>query len=116
MSLIATSTDAERAFSRGHLTVSRLRHSLNEESVRTSTVLGSWANIPGLVPEEEIVEFIKTSSRRPRAAGAAQTDSNGPVAGPSGTAHVVASQTGNAGASSSKRSASNSQATVIEID
>lgn len=100
MRRVATSTDAERAFSRGHLTVSRLRHSLNEESVRTSTVLGSWANIPGLVPEEDIVEFIKSSSRRPRAAGAAQADNNGPVAGPSGTA----------------LSTSNSQATVIEID
>ncbi len=116
---IATSTDAERAFSRGHLTVSRLRHSLNEESVRTSTVLGSWANIPDLIPEEDIIDFIKSSSRRPRAA-AAVTVSNGPVAGPSG------SQNGNVSASSSKPSASraassklsasSSQVTVIELD
>ncbi|OJT01847.1 hypothetical protein TRAPUB_10054, partial [Trametes pubescens] len=115
LSVPATSTDAERAFSRGHLTVSRLRHSLNEESVRTSTVLGSWANIPDLIPEEDFIEFIKTSSRRPRAAGAA-ADNNAPVAGPSGVAHAATSQNGNVSASSSKLSVSSSQATVIEID
>ncbi|KAL1949782.1 hypothetical protein VTO73DRAFT_8663 [Trametes versicolor] len=115
LSIPATSTDAERAFSRGHLTVSRLRHSMNEESVWTSTVLGSWANIPDLIPEEDFVDFLKTSSRRPRAVGAA-ADSEGAGAGPSGTSDVASSQNGSAVASSSKVSASSSQATVIEID
>ena len=36
---LATSTDAERSFSRGRLTVSRLRHSLADEPVRANTVL-----------------------------------------------------------------------------
>ncbi|KAI1788246.1 hypothetical protein LXA43DRAFT_894916, partial [Ganoderma leucocontextum] len=44
--IVATSTDAERAFSRGGLTISRLRHSLNDASVRASALLASWSTIP----------------------------------------------------------------------
>ena len=43
LSFTATSTDAECAFSRGGLTVSRLRHSLGDASIRVSALLGSWA-------------------------------------------------------------------------
>ncbi|OJT11245.1 hypothetical protein TRAPUB_12245 [Trametes pubescens] len=64
LSVPATSTDAERAFSRGHLTVSRLRHALNDSSVRAGTVLGSWANIPDLVPEAEVVDLLKAHARK----------------------------------------------------
>ena len=60
---IASSTDAERGFSRGRLTVSRLRHSLSDESVRANTVLGSWARIDRLVPEKETIEFLKKKSQ-----------------------------------------------------
>lgn len=102
--LIATSTDAERAFSRGHLTVSRLRHSLSEESVRASTVLGSWANIPGLVPEAEIVELLKQNGRRPRA-----TNAHAPTAGPSAAATAGTSGTSGASGSSSKKAAGSSK-------
>jgi hypothetical protein len=55
----AASTDIERGFSRGRLTVSRLWHSLSDESTRAATVLGSWAGIPGLVKSEELVKNIK---------------------------------------------------------
>ena len=70
--LSATSTDAERAFSRGRLTVSRLRHSLSDASVRANTVLGSWARIDGLVPEKETIAYLadKKAARRARAQGA----------------------------------------------
>ncbi|RDX39816.1 hypothetical protein OH76DRAFT_1298907, partial [Lentinus brumalis] len=51
----ATSCDAERAFSRGRLTVSRLRHSLGDSSVRANTLLGSWARIPELVEEKKLL-------------------------------------------------------------
>ncbi|EIW52247.1 uncharacterized protein TRAVEDRAFT_136039, partial [Trametes versicolor FP-101664 SS1] len=60
----ATSTDSERSFSRGRLTVSRLRHSLSDESVRTGTVLGSWSDIPELVPEAEVVSLLTEKSRK----------------------------------------------------
>ena len=46
----ATSTDTERAFSRGGLTVSKMRHSLSDQSTRTATVLGAWCDLPGAVP------------------------------------------------------------------
>ncbi|OJT02143.1 hypothetical protein TRAPUB_7401 [Trametes pubescens] len=60
----ATSTDSERSFSHSRLTVSRLRHSLSDESVRTGTVLGSWSNIPELVPEAEVVQLLTDKSRK----------------------------------------------------
>ena len=66
---IATSVEAERAFSRGRLTVSRLRHSLSDASVRASTLLGSWASIPALVPETDVITLIRELSDRRRAKG-----------------------------------------------
>src|SRR5262245_41273877 len=54
----AASTDVERGFSRGRLNVSRLRHSLSDQSTRAATVLGSWAGIPGLVVDDELVSNI----------------------------------------------------------
>ncbi|OJT02035.1 hypothetical protein TRAPUB_7505, partial [Trametes pubescens] len=117
LSIPSTSTDAERAFSRGHLTVSRLRHSLSEESVRASTVLGSWANIPGLVPEAEIVELLKQNTRRPRAA-----DTNVPTAGPSaaattsGTSGALGSSGTNSKKAGTSKSAGKAKASAIEVD
>ena len=54
----ATSTDVERAFSRGRLTVSRMRHSLSDASTRAATVLSSWMAVPGLMPESEILQVF----------------------------------------------------------
>jgi hypothetical protein len=59
LSMPAASTDVERAFSRGRLTVSRLRHSLSNEATRAATVLSSWSTISGLIPENEIIENIR---------------------------------------------------------
>jgi hypothetical protein len=56
---IATSTDVERAFSGGRLTVSRMRHSLSSESTRASTVLGSWVKVDGLIPEQELLKAFR---------------------------------------------------------
>ena len=50
--------NAERAFSCGHLTVSRLQHSLGGESVRPNTVLGSRTRIPELILEDDIVDCL----------------------------------------------------------
>jgi len=60
----ASSTDIERAFRKGRLTVSLLRHSLSDESTRAGTVLGSWAAIPGLVPNQEILNNIQNKQFR----------------------------------------------------
>lgn len=64
MILLATSMDAEHAFSRGGLTVSRLRHSLNDTSVRASALLASWSSIPTIVPETETIALLKSHIRK----------------------------------------------------
>ncbi|PIL32946.1 hypothetical protein GSI_05064 [Ganoderma sinense ZZ0214-1] len=74
LSIPATSMDAERAFSRGRLTVSRLRHSLSDQSVRASTVLGSWARYSDLVPEAEAVELLRSKEKGKRKVAAAASD------------------------------------------
>ncbi|KAL1945891.1 hypothetical protein VTO73DRAFT_1893 [Trametes versicolor] len=82
LSAPATSTDAERAFSRGRLTVSRLRHSLADESVRANTVLGSWARIADLLPEADLVEVIRQhSAGKKRTVDVAQPVPNSAKAG-----------------------------------
>jgi hypothetical protein len=62
--MLATSTDVERAFSRGGLTVSKLRHSLSDDSTRASTVLGSWGSLEGEIPQEEIVQVFRNKRKR----------------------------------------------------
>jgi hypothetical protein len=61
---IATSTDVERAFSHGGLTVSKLHHSLTDKSTHCSSVLGSWAEVSGFVLFDSIVEKFKEKSQR----------------------------------------------------
>ena len=53
------STDVECAFSKGGLTVSKMRHSLSEESTCAASVLGSWCTFPDLIPRNEIVSVFK---------------------------------------------------------
>jgi hypothetical protein len=64
--LVATSTDVEHAFSRGGLTVSKMRHSLSDESVSAATVLGSWCQFPGAIPWDEIEAAFRDKSKRPK--------------------------------------------------
>ena len=64
MAIKATSTKVERAFSWGGLTVSKHRHNLSDESTHAATVLGSWANIEGLIPEAKIVKMFRDKSKR----------------------------------------------------
>jgi hypothetical protein len=68
---VATSTDVERAFSKGGLTVSRFRHSLSDASTRASTVLGSWAVLDEVIPhtvipKDDIIELFKNKHKRPK--------------------------------------------------
>lgn len=64
LSAPATSTDVERAFSRGGLTVSKRRHSLSDESTRAATVLSSWATVEEIIPEKEILAAFAGKSKR----------------------------------------------------
>jgi hypothetical protein len=62
----ATSTDVERAFSRGGRTVSKTRHALSDESVRSATVLGSWCTLSGAIPSKELATMFNKKSKRPK--------------------------------------------------
>lgn len=62
--LIVASTDVERVFTRGTLTLSKHCHSLNDESVCTASVLSMWAAIPNISPEQKIIKMFKNKSRR----------------------------------------------------
>ena len=56
----------ERAFSRGGLTVSKMRHSLSDETTRAASVLGAWCDLPGAIPREDIMEVFKEKSKWPK--------------------------------------------------
>ena len=64
MAFKATSTEVELSFSWGGLTVSKHQHNLSDESTHAVTVLGSWANIEGLIPEANIVKMFRDKSKR----------------------------------------------------
>jgi hypothetical protein len=64
--VIATSTDVERAFLRGGLTVSKMRHSLSDESTRAATVLSSWCHFPPAIPHNDIIANFRDKSKRPK--------------------------------------------------
>jgi hypothetical protein len=66
MLLLATSTDVEHAFSCGGLTVSKMRHSLSDESTRAASVLGKWCDLPRAVPRDEIMAIFKDKGKRPK--------------------------------------------------
>ncbi|KDQ50929.1 hypothetical protein JAAARDRAFT_141085, partial [Jaapia argillacea MUCL 33604] len=58
----ASSTNVECAFSSGGRQVSKLRHSLADETIRAVCVLGLWSD-NGLVPHDELIENIRKKSR-----------------------------------------------------
>jgi len=77
MLLTATSTDVERAFSRGGLTVSKMCHSLSDESTRAVSVLGAWCDLPGAVPRDEVMAVFKDKSKRPKKNNVLEVSSEG---------------------------------------
>jgi hypothetical protein len=60
--------------------VSKMRHSLSDESVRAATVLSSWCSLPGAIPREEIVASLREKGKRPKgkepATGSTPTSNN----------------------------------------
>jgi len=61
---LASSCDVEHGFSQGGLTISKLQHGLSDESTCASTVLHAWSKIPGLIPENEIIQVPKDKCHR----------------------------------------------------
>ncbi|KAF4617981.1 hypothetical protein D9613_012955 [Agrocybe pediades] len=66
LSIPASSTDVERSFSRGGLTISKLRHSLTDETARAACVMGSWTTLDGAIPKDRILESFKAKKQRLR--------------------------------------------------
>ena len=60
----ASSTDVERSFSKGGLTVSRFRHSLSDESTRYLSVVGMWHKIPGIIPRDTVIAMFNEKNKR----------------------------------------------------
>jgi hypothetical protein len=60
----ASSTEVERAFSKGGLTVSKMRHSLSDKSIRAVTVLRSWCDMPDIIPCEELASKFADKLKR----------------------------------------------------
>jgi hypothetical protein len=63
---IATSTDVERAFSRGGLIVSKMRHKLSDDSTQAASILGAWCDLPGAIPHDEIMAVFRDKGKRPK--------------------------------------------------
>jgi hypothetical protein len=59
-----SSTDIERGFSRGRLTVTKLRHNLSDESTHAATMVHSWSNVEGLIPDQDIIKLFQDKSKR----------------------------------------------------
>ncbi|KAF4610855.1 hypothetical protein D9613_006637 [Agrocybe pediades] len=74
LSIPASSTDVERSFSRGGLTISKLRHSLSDDSARAACVMGSWASLDDAIPKDRILASFK--AKRQRSKKKARTDNS----------------------------------------
>lgn len=44
--------------------MSKMRHSLSDESTRAATAIGSWMDLPYAIPQAQIVQEFKDKSRR----------------------------------------------------
>jgi hypothetical protein len=46
-----------------------MRHSLSDKSVRAATVLGSWTDLQGAIPHDDIVRSFGEKNKRPKGKG-----------------------------------------------
>jgi hypothetical protein len=89
LSAPASSTDVERAFSHGGLTVSKQRHCLSDDMVRMATVLGSWCDLAGLIPHAELIKTFNDKSKRPKGKEVSVEADNGMLNGAEDASVVV---------------------------
>ncbi|KAH9984936.1 hypothetical protein BJV77DRAFT_1071716 [Russula vinacea] len=66
LSVPATSTDVECAFSHGGLTVSKMWHLLSDKSAHAASILGACCELPSAVPCEETMAVFRDKSKRPK--------------------------------------------------
>ena len=58
---IATSVDAERAFSAGRLTINHLQHNMSSETFEAKMAVGSWYGTPLLPEISDVTAIIRES-------------------------------------------------------
>ena len=50
----------------GGLTISKLWHSLSDNSAHATTILGSWSKLEGVIPKEAIIKSFENKSKHPK--------------------------------------------------
>ena len=65
---LASSVDAERAFSGGRLQVNHLQHNVSSQTFKARVALGSWVNTP-LLPDDLPVEIMGNIMKPPAKKG-----------------------------------------------
>ena len=58
--VLASSVDAEWAFSSGHLQISHLQHNMNSQTFRAQMAVGSWAQSPLYPGFDKMVGIVKS--------------------------------------------------------
>ncbi|TFY77502.1 hypothetical protein EWM64_g6511 [Hericium alpestre] len=65
LSVPASSVDAERAFSGGHLQMGHLQHGMSSQTFKGQVALGSWIGTP-LMPDLDLATTIISSKMKPK--------------------------------------------------
>jgi hypothetical protein len=74
--ILASSVDAERAFSGGRLQVNHLQHAMSSQTFKARVALASWVNTPFLPPGTP-ASIIAEASRRSKARPAGKSNGKG---------------------------------------
>lgn len=75
MTIIASSVDAERAFSQGRLQVNHLQHNMSSQTFKANMAIGSWSKTPLLPGLVDITKIIETRMQRKQATVDSGSDS-----------------------------------------
>jgi hypothetical protein len=71
--IVASSVDAERAFSMGRLEVNHLQHNMNSQTFKAQVAVGSWAKTPLYPGFTEVTKIVE----RNMASGEVELDVEG---------------------------------------
>lgn len=73
--------EVERAFSQGGLTIFKLHHSLSDTTIRASTLLSSWVQIPRLMDKKNTISMLKAAMREHAHLGQSNMDATSLASG-----------------------------------
>ena len=93
--------------------MSRLRHSLNDASVRASALLASWSGIPDLLPEKDMIALIKSVTRKTNRGQDDGNNDDGHAGGAGGVARARTKASGTAPAASNPGTQTTADTSVL---